>query len=222
MSLPDSTARAALQGEVVKPVWFAFLDILGDPVRTNTSGADITPTGSGDSDLDGKTFLGITGDVVSISPVKFAPGGSQTVTAVLSGIPGLDDDTIAQLDDYANWRGRDARIWRIIRNAANVQQGGFQNYYTGKMIALRHAGSAGDQVIEVTIESYLAVFSQASNRTYMDQERYDSGDKSAQAAIAIANGNYTGAPAQPGFGGVVAGGSGASAVFGDNQWTDYR
>jgi len=221
MSLPDSTAITALQAEVVKPVWFAYLDILGDPVRTNTSGADITPTGSGDADLDGHVFTGISGEVVSISPVKFAPGGSQTVTAVLSGIPGLDDDTIAQLDDYANWRGRNARIWRIIRNAANVQQGGFQNYYTGKMIALRHAGSAGDQVIEVTIESYLAVFSQASNRTYMDQERYDSGDLSAKAAIAIANGNFTGAPAMPGSP-MVSGGSGASAVFGDNQWTDYR
>lgn len=215
MSLPDATAISALQGDVIKPVWFAFLDILGDPVRTNTSGADITPTGVGDSDIDGHVFSGVSCDLVSISPVKFALGGSQTVTAVLSGIPGLDDDTIAQLDDKANWRGRNARIWRVIRNASNVQQGGFQNYYTGKMIALRHAGSAGDQIIEVTIEGYISVLSQASNRTYMDQVRYDPGDLSAQGAMATANGNYTGAPAGPG-----SSLGGAGAAFGDGQWNN--
>ena len=199
MSTPDATATAALQGEVIKPVWFAFLDIVGDPVRANTSGADVTPTGTGDADLDTLPYIGISGAFVSISPVKFAPGGSESVTAELSGIPGLDDDTIAQLGDPANWRGRDARLWRVIRNAANVQQGAFHNYYTGKMIGLSHSGSASEQKIRVTIESYLAVFSQASNRTYMDQSRYDAGDNSAAAAIAIANGNYTGAGATPGM-----------------------
>jgi hypothetical protein len=39
------------------------------------------------------------------------------------------------------------------------------------------------------IESYLAALTSASNRTYLDQERYDAGDLSARAAIAIANGS---------------------------------
>ena len=69
------------------------------------------------------------------------------------------------------------------------------------MTALKHSGSAEGQQLSVTIESYLAVFSVASNRTYLDQERYDSGDLSAQAAIAIANGNYTGAITGRGNGG---------------------
>ena len=201
MSTPDATAVAALAASTIKPVFFAFLDFVGDQVRANTSGADRTPTGSGDADLDGHLFVGISGTFVTVSPVKFSEGGSESVTAELSGIPGVDDDTLALLANPANWQGRDARLWRIIRNAANVQQGGFHAYYTGKMTSVSLAGGASEQRIRVTIESYLAALSQASNRTYLDQSRYDAGDESARAAIAIANGNYTGAPTTGGGGG---------------------
>lgn len=193
MSLPDATHAAALDAEVIKPVWFAWLDFDGDPVRANTSGRNITPTGTGDDDLDDFEFLGITARLVSVSPVRIREGGSETVTAQLSGIQGLDADDLALLADPTAWRGRDARLWRIVRNASNVQQGGYHAYYTGKMVALTHRGNADEQTISVTIESYLAVFSSPSNRTYLDQSRYDAGDESARASIAIANGNYTGA-----------------------------
>lgn len=195
MSLPDATHSAALDAEVINPVWFAWLDFNGDPVRANTSGANITPTGTGDADLDGFEFLGITARLVSVTPVRIKEGGSDTVTAQLSGIQGLDADDLAFLADPASWRGRDARLWRIVRDAGNVQQGGFHAYYTGKMVALTHRGDSEGQTISVTIESYLAVFASASNRTYLDQSRYDSGDESARASIAIANGNYGGARA---------------------------
>ena len=33
MSLPDATHAAALSEPVIKPVWFAWLDIAGDPVE---------------------------------------------------------------------------------------------------------------------------------------------------------------------------------------------
>jgi hypothetical protein len=206
VSLPDSTQAAALDAEVIKPIWFAYLDFVGDPVRANTSGADLTPTGTGDPDLDDLEFIGITAAFVDISSVKVGEGGSDSVSARLSGLKGIDDETLALINDPANWRGRDARLWRIVRNAANVQQGGFHAYYTGKMTGLHHRGSGEEQMIEVTIESYLAVFSEASNRSYLDQANYDPGDQSARATLAIANGNYTGAPTQSGSG-VGGGGS---------------
>lgn len=193
MSLPDGTAIAALSASVIKPVFFAFLDIDGGAVRCNTSGANITPSGTGDANLDGHEFIGISGEFVEIAPVRYASGGSESVIATLSGIPTVDDVTLALLADPANWRGRDAFLWRVIRNSANVNQGGYHNYYTGKMTSISHAGSPDDgHVLKATIESYLAVFSQASNRTYMDQERFDAGDLSAQATLAIANGNFSG------------------------------
>lgn len=216
--LPDATHAAALDAEVIKPVWFAWLDFDGDPVRANTSGANITPTGTGDDDLDGFPFIGITADLVSVSPVRLREGGSDTVVAELSGIQGLDATDLALLNNPAKWRGRDARLWRIVRNEANVQQGGFHAYYTGKMVGLQHSGSGEGQTIRVTIESYLAVFARASNRTYLTQSEYDAGDLSARAAIAIANGNYGGAVVGSGGGsGGGAGGGGGGGRFGQTE-----
>lgn len=206
MSLPDATHSAALDASVILPVWFVYLDIDTDPVFANTSGADFTPSGTGDADLDGHEFLGISARFVEVSSVRIGAGGSQSVTATLSGIQGLDADDLALLADRAKWQSRDARLWRIVRDASGTQQGGFHAYYTGKMVDLAHSGNTEGQVLTVTIEGYLSVFSEASGRTYLDQERYDSGDHSARASIAIANGDYGGAAREttgrPGSGGV--------------------
>jgi hypothetical protein len=198
MSLPDATAIAALAFDI-KPVFFVWLDIDGGQVRCNTSGHNITPAGTGDADLDGFEFIGISASFVDITPVKYSQGGSDSVTAKLSGIAEVDTATLALIEDATNWRGRDARLWRVIRNPSNVQQGGYHGFYTGKMVTLMHGGDDQGQVLSITIESYLAVFSEASNRTYMDQDRYDAGDLSAKAAIAIANGNFTGAPSESSY-----------------------
>lgn len=203
MSLPDATAAAAMDADVVKPVWFVFCDFVGDPVRANSSGTNLTVAGSGLPDFDG-TYIGVDARLVSVSPIKVAPGGTDTVTVRLSGIRGLDDADRQMLADPANWQGRVVRMWRMIRNADNVQQGGIQHYYTGYMMGLSHLGNAGGLTIELTIESYLAAFSQASHRTYLDQEQFDEQDLSARAALAIANGN-TSSPLIGGAGGTGKG-----------------
>lgn len=187
MSRMDSTAAAALDAPVIRPVFFVYLDIVGDPLFANTSGATITITGTGDPDLD-NTFDGIDPTVVDIGSVRMKDGGSDAVSAKLSGLLELDEDLLNLLGDPANWQGRTARLWRMIRDVDGTQQGAIQHYYTGYMIALDIGGSPQSQMIEVTIESYLAAFSQASNRTYLDQESFDPGDLSARAAIAIGNG----------------------------------
>lgn len=189
MTLPDLTAGAALSARVIKPVFFAWLDIDGDPVWANSAGKNITPTGTGDPDLDDIEFTGISHLFTDISDVRVSRGGSQSVTARLSGLQSVDGELLEAVGDRANWQGRQARLWRVIRDASNIQQGGYQPYYTGYMTALNIGGEDdGSQFVQVTIETYLAAFSAASNRTYLEQERYDSGDLSAKAAIAIANG----------------------------------
>lgn len=208
MSRPDATAAAALQAQVLEPVFLAWLDIDGDEVRANSSGVDMTITGSGDAELDGD-YIGISHEVVTISSVKFNDGGTDTVTAELSGIPGLDDDSLAQIADPANWRGRPARLWRIIRNSSGVQQGGIQAYYTGYMTGLTMRGGERGITVVVRIESYLAALTRASNRTYLDQADFDPGDLSAKAAIAIFNGTSTGGATPRGSGG----GSGGRGIL---------
>lgn len=188
MSRPDVTAAAALDAEVIRPVFFAYLDILNDPLRVNTSGRTLVPTGTGKPNFDGFTFDGISPRVVDISPVRVKSGGSDTVTATLSGIVGLDDELLGVIGDPANWQGRLAQLWRMIRDEDGVQQGGVQHYYTGYMMALSIGGTPQSQTITVSIEGYLAALSQASNRSYLDQELFDPGDLSARASLAIANG----------------------------------
>lgn len=188
MSRPDAAAAAALNAGVIRPVFLCFLDVQGDPLRACTAGHDLSFDGTGNPDLDGKTFLGIDPTVVEISPVRNKDGGSEAVTAKLSGLLTLDAELLNLVGDKANWQGRLAQLWRIVRDENGVRQGAVQHYYTGWMTALTIGGSPENQSILVSIESYLAAYAQASNRTYMDQELFDPGDLSARAAVAIANG----------------------------------
>lgn len=188
MSRPDAAASAALDEAIIRPVWFAYLDIAGDPIRACTAARSITFTGTGDPDVDGLPFDAINPDVVEIGAVRVKANGAEPVTAKLSGIAAIDDDTLALIGDKTNWQGRTARLWRIIRNEAGVQVGALQHYYTGYMVALSVTGTPQSQTINLTIESYLAAYSQPSNRTYLDQQEFDPGDLSAKAAIAITNG----------------------------------
>lgn len=211
MARPDATATEALGAQVVRPAFICWLDIIGDPVRATTWPADITFAGTGDADLDGFTFYAIDPTVTSISPVKHQDGGSETVTASLSGLILPDTDLLNIIGDEGNWLGRDARLWTALYNESNVQQGAVWNYHTGKMTALRIVGSAEKQLIEVSIETYLAAIAPPSNRTYLDQKHFDSGDDSAAASIAIANGVSGSNPGLPGGSGSIGFGVGRNS-----------
>lgn len=187
MSRPDSTASAALDASRIRPVWFGYIDIVGDPVRANTSGADMTLSGLPDPDLN-HTFFGIRGDLIEVSEVKSSEGGTDAVTIRLSGLRGPDTDLMNAIGNPSNWQGRTARLWRMIRDVNGNQQGGIQHYYTGYMMTAGFSGDPSSQAITITVESYLAAFSQASNRTYLNQSDYDPEDLTAKAIIQIANG----------------------------------
>lgn len=188
ISRPDATASAQLDQDFIRPVFFAFMDFVNEPIRANTAGENISFTGTGDADLDGFEFFGLSADLVEVSPIKMSEGGTDSVTATLSALIDLDNDMLNEIGDTANWQGRVARLWRIIRDADNVQQGAIQHYYTGYMVDLQINSLPQSQVIQMKIEGFVAAHSQPSNRSYLDQEKYDAGDLSARAAIAIANG----------------------------------
>lgn len=204
MARPSPAAVAALDAQYIKPAFLVFLDIIGDPVRHTTWPADLTFNGTGDAELDGFTFLALRPEFIDISEVKFQEGGGETVTARLSGLILPDNDLLNILNNEANWKGRVARLWQAVYNEQDVQQGAFWNYYTGRMVGMPITGDPGQQVIELTIETYLASLSGASNRTYLDQADFDPDDHSAEAAIAIANGTQgNGLSGGGGYGGSV-------------------
>lgn len=188
-SRPDTAAQAALAFDVRRPVTFAFLDFRDDPIRVTNAPYSFTFAGTGDPDLDGHTFRAVDPRVVSVGAVKAREGGSDTLTLQLSGLAGVDDELMTEVGDRARWAGRDCRLWRGMLDPANLQRvGQLWSYFTGYMATPRVLGDRQSQVIQLEVETYLAFFGQASNRSYLDQRSYDPNDGSAELSIAIANG----------------------------------
>jgi hypothetical protein len=186
---PDSAAQAALAADVRRPVTFAFLDLKDEPIRVTNAPYSYTLLGTGDEDLDGFTFHAVDPRVVTVGPVKAKEGGTDTLTLQLSGLAGVDDELMTQIGDRSNWAGRDCRLWRAMLDPVDLSRiGAIWSYYTGYMSVPKITGDRQGQIINLSVESYLAFFGQASNRTYLDQQSYDPGDNSAALSIAIANG----------------------------------
>jgi hypothetical protein len=196
----DAAASAALDEEEVCDVWFGFLDIEDDVIRVTTAGYNITLTGTGDPDLDGMEFLAVDPSVIGISEVVHREGGSETVTATLSGILEFDADTLNAIGNRARWQGRVARLWLGLRNEDGEFAGALVPYYTGYMMTVTMAPSPTSQTIEMGIENYLALLSAPSNRTYLSQGQFDPADQSARATIGAANGASSGPGAAAGAG----------------------
>lgn len=209
MSMPDATATAALGGAVVRPAFLCWLDIVGDPVRATTWPVSLVMSATGDPDLDGYTFSAVDPTMVDVSAVKYQEGGAESVTASLSGLILPDTDLLNIIGDESKWRGREARLWAGIYNEAYAQQGSFWNYYTGRMVSATMRGSAQAGVIEISIETYLAALTPASNRNYLDQAHFDPLDRSAEATLAVINGIGSTSGIAPGSGGSSAIGGGS-------------
>ncbi len=185
MTLPAANLTGTIQ-----PFWVGWVDINGDPVRVTTLPRDTTFTGTGDADLDGFTFESVPASFVGVSPVTHQEGGTDTVTATLSGIPGGDDALLTAIATPANWRGRTARLWRGLADS-NFTPTILEGYYTGYVVSMRLAGDPTTQTIELQIENYLASLTSARGRTYQDQLEHDALDVSAARIRAAANGMQT-------------------------------
>jgi len=192
MSLPDATAGAQLARSSFAVAWLAYLDILGDPVRATIAPRSLTFGSVGDPDLNGQTFDAVDPTMVSVTDVKNAEGGTDTISFTLSGIVGPDSTLLNLLGNQANWRGRTARLWAVIYDEAGVQQGAIWPVYTGRMSAMQILGDPSQQTVKMDVESYLASLKQASNRTYLDQSSFDPLDNTAALKIGVANGNTKG------------------------------
>ncbi len=109
----DAATIEALGQEVVYIQWFAWLDIVDDPVRSVTGVQDIAfdDGETGDPDLDGKIFAAVPSELVDIGDVQHSETGSATVTASLSGLPLENSELLDVVGQKAKWRKREARLW---------------------------------------------------------------------------------------------------------------
>lgn len=218
MPLMDSTAKTAIAVDHAV-AWFVFVDIVGDPIRITTFGADVVFSGTGDVNLDGNTFLAFDPRVIQIGEVGNAEGGSDTLQIDISAATGIAADLMSEIIDVTKWRGRLVRLWfRLYDPTGATAQGAIVAYYTGYASSVAVLPSAKSQVIRLSVENYLASFNQASNRNYLNQADYDAADISADATLAAANmgrGSATSGGSVPGdYGGIGGGGAVSGGVTG--------
>lgn len=187
----DAAGIAELTKPTLRPFFCAWLDISGGEIRATTAPISLTFSGTGDVDLDTYTFDAVDHTVIAVGEVTHSENGSDTVQITLSGLIGIDTDTLNQIGTKSNWQGRTARLWLgfVTADSAVIS---IAAYYTGYMMTPRISGSTETQSITLEVESYLASMTEASGRTYLDQSRYDSADTSAAATVANANGTSAG------------------------------
>jgi hypothetical protein len=211
MPTHDASATAALAATVRQPAFFGWVDFVGDPIRATTWGQDVPFAGTGDADLDGYTFSAVDPRFIEIGEAVNQEGGSDSLTLVLSGIAVVDAATMAIINDRTKWYLRTVRLWKREHDETLAPQGAVVPYYTGYMTACEIVPRPDGSSIQIRVENYHALFSNASNRDYLSQSEFDSADQSARATIGAANSASMGPAAgiaRPG-----AGGGGASDGF---------
>lgn len=188
MSNLSGTLQTAIEQPVVYARWVCYLDVNTDPLRATTGLYNKTFSGTGDAELDGFTFESLDHNLISVSDVQHDEAGSNQVSVAMSGLIVNDAAFLNLIGDKANWQGRLAKLWWYVVDENENQIGEVFSYYTGYMNDISINGTPDSQTVTMTIEHYLVTLTQTSNKTYMMQAEYDSGDRSADAAIASANG----------------------------------
>lgn len=224
----DATTQAALEAQVLQWRMLIYADFEGDVLRATSGLYDKVISGTGDAELDG-TYISIDHNLIEIGPVKHNESGSDTVSVTLNGILAATEyvfdraeSIIEQRDadfirirgssllnilgDVGRWQGRTARLWFYIVNENENQIGSIIPYYTGYMDDITIAGSPAGQRITLSIENYIVTLAGASNKNYLAQSQFDSGDNSAAATISAANGLVAGVISGAGGGGGGGGG----------------
>lgn len=182
----DATTQAALEAQVV--YWRALLyaDFVGDTLRA-TSGLYDKTVSSSDTELNG-TYESYSHNVIEVGAVKHNENGSDTLAVSMGGLIVNNAAFLAIIGDKTKWQGRAARLWFYCVDENESQIGSIIPYYTGYMNDITISGDAESQRVTLTIENYLVSLAGAPNKTMLQQKVFDSGDESAAASIAAANG----------------------------------
>lgn len=195
MSNLNGTVQAVIEGQIVNARWVCYLDVDTDPLRATTGLYNKTFTGTGDVDLDGFTFESYPAELISVSEVQHDESGSNQVAVTMSGLVVNNAAFLALIGDRTKWQGRTARLWWYVVDENETQiTSDVYGYYTGYMNDITINGSPDQQSITMTIEHYLTTLTITTNKTYAMQKEFDSGDFSADASIAVANGTSASIP----------------------------
>lgn len=192
-----------LSAPIVRVAICAFLDLLDDPLRYCIAPHSLTMPATtlldeADPYFDGQTFTALDPRFIDMSPIQQGAGGTQRVDFTVSGDIDLDSETMNALSNPARFRGRLARVWTVLLDAAG-QPIAADHEYSGYMSVPSYGLSPEARSITVASENYLVLRAGgAPARTLLSAKKYDPGDLSAEATLSTAGG--TGALGLPGGG----------------------
>lgn len=209
-----SADQTALAANVIALRWVFFLDIDGDPLRAHTGVGPRTFSSTGDADLDGFTFDDYAHELISVSDIQHSEDGSETLSVSLSGLVVGNADLLAAIGDTTKWRGRKAKVWWYLENDSGGIVGNVYLRYLGYMSSVAIEGDPRQQMVRLSIEGHIASIAGTAGRTYGQQSLYDSGDVSANATLAAANGSNV-----IGGGGAGGGGAGSAREIGSGRYS---
>lgn len=174
MSIDPST-EAALQGDVVRPVFIGRFDILNDPLTAWTGHGLYAPSSSGDSALDGYVFTP-TDAPVEISDIDQSSSIASPMSLLFPAHK-LEEDVLRQVvRDKRQWLGRKAWIWMGFMNAEqNALVGHPLRIYSGYMTNMKIDVSLTQSVARLTIDQDLAR-SRGGRFRWVDHARIRPGD----------------------------------------------
>lgn len=141
-----------LAAPVVHPVFVGWLDFKTDPVRGWTGPGAFAPTGTGDSDLDGETFLHAEGPI-SIGDFTEDSGLGQPLPITFSAGEMDDEEAFLQLVvDERLFMGRTAKIWLFfMQDDESDVEADFDVLFSGVMVKAQTSRQPGEPAL-VTIE----------------------------------------------------------------------
>ena len=184
----DITAAidAALLAQGVKRVLIGRLDITSDPVIAWTGPGTFSPTGSGDTALDGQTFAPLS-PFISVSNIVEDQGIGGPTTISLAGHD-LDEDLLRQIvRDKRAWRGKPAYLWEGLLDVDHFSVLEFPfRIKTGVMIQMTTNRGPEGAVVSVTIDRDLGNARSAPFR-WIDHSRFWPADTWSNFMIKLAN-----------------------------------
>jgi hypothetical protein len=179
----NSLAIAEFSKSHTGGLFIVFMDFDGDPVRVTSMPGLGAFSGTGDPDLDGFTYDYVDHELLTVSQVDHGIQGAGPLTVSMSGLPVANQGLIDILGDETKWRGRRVKLWMAPTDASGVVQGNIVNYYLGRMIGHEYPEiGRTTQQISIISESYAAIFSGATGKTYLMQQVFDPADLSARVA----------------------------------------
>ena len=187
MTRPMTAAmQTALNQQVIRPVLIAFMDIVSDPITMWTGPGAFAPTGSGDSVLDGKTFLSAE-SVADVSDIQEDQGIGGPVTILLKA-NNLNQDALRQfVRDRRAWRGRPAYLWMGLFDSTAVGVIASPiRIKTGIMARVSIVRSTESVFIELVIDSDLQN-ARSAKFELIDHQRIYSNDRFSSFILELAN-----------------------------------